>query len=198
MTRYLMLVVLMVWGYWSWWDNRSIAHAPGVLAPANPSQKEIIGARPFVHEGYRLHPRADFSVRARVLSREHYFLDREAGLSPTDLALGWGPMSDSAVLDRLRIAQRNRFYYWDSDNPPIPPRGITAHSANMHLIPATEEIGNAIEDVIEGDIVRFHGRLVDAVNDDGWRWGTSLSRTDTGRGACELVFVEQFDIERSR
>lgn len=195
--RYLALVALALWAYWSWWDNRSVAHAPGVLAPANPSQKEIVEAEPLVHEGYELLPQADFSIRARVLSTENYFLGQEADLSRTDLALGWGSMSDSSILDLLRITQHSRFYFWGTEKLPISRKKITAHSANMHLIPATDEIAAAIGDVIEGDIVRFRGKLVDATNDDGWRWVTSLSRTDTGKGACELVFVEKFDVEKS-
>ena len=197
MKRYFILGVLLLWGAWSWWQNRSIDHAPGVLAPTNPSQKEITGSRPFTYDDYKLHPRASFSVRARVLSRENYFFGREADLSPTDLALGWGPMSDSSVLDRLRITQGNRFYYWSAERPPIPRKRITAHSANMHLIPATEAIADSIRDVREGHIVRFSGKLVDVASSEGWQWGTSLTRNDTGKGACELVFVEQFEIERS-
>jgi len=195
MNRYLVLAALLLWAYWSWQDNRSIAHAPGVLAPAAPTQDTIEAGSAFMHQGYALTPRADFSVHARVLGKEHYYFDRGADLSPTDLALGWGPMSDSSVLDRLRISQGNRFYYWGADTPPIPRERITAHSANMHLIPATEDIADAINDARKGHIVRFSGKLVDVAGNDGWRWGTSLSRTDTGRGACELVYVERFEIE---
>jgi hypothetical protein len=46
---------------------------------------------------------ASFDIRARVLARERYRFDRAADLSPIDLALGWGRMSESAVLDQLKI-----------------------------------------------------------------------------------------------
>ena len=196
--RYLVLGALLLWAYWSWQDNRSIAHAPGVLAPAAPTQTPIEAGSAFMHQGYALTPRADFSVHARVLGREHYYFDRGADLSPTDLALGWGPMSDSAVLDRLDIGQHSRYYFWSADELPIPRDRIVNHSSNMHLIPASEDIADAIDDVIAGDLVNFKGKLVDASSSDGWRWASSLSRSDTGNGACELVYVERFEITGPR
>ena len=41
---------------------------------------------------------AGFSVEARVLGREDYRFDREADYAPTDLALGWGRMTEDAVV----------------------------------------------------------------------------------------------------
>jgi len=34
------------------------------------------------------------------------------------------------------------------------------------------------------------GTLVDATRDDGALWRTSLTRTDAGAGACEVLLVE--------
>jgi hypothetical protein len=47
--------------------------------------------------------------------------------------------------------------------------------------------------VRQGELVHIEGFLVDASRPDGWRWRTSLSREDTGNGACELVFVETLE-----
>jgi hypothetical protein len=74
------------------------------------------------------------------LSSERYSLGREADLSPVDLALGWGKMSDEAVLSKINITQSNRFYYWHVDAFPIPRREIEINSANMHMIPADDRI----------------------------------------------------------
>jgi hypothetical protein len=32
---------------------------------------------------------------------------------------------------------------------------------------------------------------VDISAEDGWRWRSSRSRTDTGNGACELILLER-------
>ena len=128
-----------------------------------------------------------------VLGTEHYRLGREAELSPVDLALGWGPMADDAVLDRIDIRQSGRFFYWRTERFPIPRRDIETHSANMHMIPANAEIDRQLRAVRTGDIVRFRGYLVRIEAADGWQWRSSLTRDDTGNGACELVLLESLN-----
>jgi hypothetical protein len=77
---------------------------------------------------------------------------------------------------------------------PIPEREIIESSANMHLIPADDSIERAITRTRVGDIVSFDGYLVEADWANGGKWVSSLSRSDTGAGACELVWVENFSI----
>jgi hypothetical protein len=175
--------------------EREIPRAPGVLAPAEPKQEAIAVAPPtWTRAGYRITAVARFEATARVIRAERYRFDRESDLVPVDLALGWGPMSDSAVLRGLSFSQDHRFYFyhWSAD-PPIPPREMALNSANMHLIPASERIAKRLKKVRAGHVVRFSGYLVNATAGDGWTWATSLTRTDSGAGACELVWVEEFE-----
>ncbi|NZA26697.1 hypothetical protein H0E84_09890 [Luteimonas sp. SJ-92] len=161
--------------------------APG----AAPLQSEVpAGLRPVRLEAATLTPLAGFSVEARVLGRQDYARGREAALSPTDLALGWQRMREDAVLDRLRISQSARFYrYRWRGEPPIPAREIARSSANMHLVPSDAATAAALQRVRAGDDVRIDGWLIEARAADGWRWRSSLTRDDTGAGACELVYV---------
>lgn len=189
----LIAAALALWG----WSRREIAHEPGVLvAPDEPVQRAFDEPLPpRLHEGFRITPLAHFEVRARLLGSERYWLDDGAALAPVDFALGWGRMSDSGVLDRLHIGQGGRFYmYRWSGEPPIPPAEIVRSSANMHLIPATKEVRRTLMSARVGHVVRLSGMLVRAERDDGWRWQSSLTRNDTGNGACELVWVEQADV----
>jgi hypothetical protein len=137
-----------------------------------------------------LQPLAGFSVDARVLSREDYSLGREADLSPTDLALGWGRMRDDAVLSQLSIDQSNRWYHYRWQGaPPIPVDEIVRSSANLHMIPSSDVVAKELARVRKGDRVRIEGWLVEADAPDGWRWRSSLTREDSGSGACEVVYV---------
>ncbi len=145
---------------------------------------------PFALTNATAKPLAGFSVAARVLSREEYGSGREADFSPVDLALGWGPMRDDAVLSQLDISQSGRFYrYRWSGQPPIPPDDIVRSSANMHLVPANEAVADALDAVDAGDRVRIDGWLIQIDANDGWRWRSSLTREDSGAGACELIYV---------
>lgn len=132
---------------------------------------------------------AGFSVAARVLSREDYRLGREADFSPVDLALGWGRMTEDAVLEQLDISQGGRWYHYRwKQQPPIPLDEIVRSSANMHMIPADDTVATALDRIERGQRVRIDGWLVQ-IDAERWRWRSSLSREDSGGGACELVLV---------
>lgn len=178
----------------AWW-----AYARPVPLPGKPVHGPVVQtettARPFSFRGHRITPLADFEATAVVLSRERYRFDRAAEISPVDLALGWGPMSDARVVRQMTISQGGRWYHarW-SGTPPIPVQTFIRHSANMHMIPATAAVKDALVRVRQGHVVSIRGRLVDVRGSDGWRWISSLSREDSGNGACEVIFVESIAI----
>jgi hypothetical protein len=183
-------IALMLLGALKWWSGREVAVPPGVVAGDPPVQASVEDEREFERNGYRIRTLARFEASARVLGAEHYRLDREAQLAPVDLALGWGRMSDTTVLQRISISQRGRFYYWSTADFPIPRREIETSSANMHMIPADDRVEAELKSVRLGQIVTVRGYLVEARATDGWRWRSSMTREDTGAGACELVWVE--------
>lgn len=145
--------------------------------------------------GYTIQPLQSFEIAARVLSVEHYSMDREADLSPVDLALGWGRLSDSQVLKSIDITQGNRFYYWRVHDYPVSREEIENSSANMHMVPADAGVKRALMSVRKGQIVKIQGWLIEARAQDGWRWRSSLTRNDDGPGACELVYVREIHVE---
>jgi hypothetical protein len=190
------LCALLLLAGWLWWHGRPIARADGMLAPNDPVQSDFDAPQPAIPlKDATLHPLAKFSLTARVLSRDDYRFDAESDLSPTDLAFGWGRMSDSAVLRGIDISQSGRFYYWQTKSFPIPRREIETHSANMHMIPADAAIAYQLKRVHVGDVVSLEGVLVEADKANGWRWRSSLTRDDTGDGACELVYVQSLSIQ---
>lgn len=144
--------------------------------------------------GYRILLLEPFTIEAIVLSTQRYRFDRESNLAPLDLALGWGPMANPAVHRKVAISQSDRWYYWRAPELPIPQREIETHSTNMHVIPATPAIEDRLTAVRTGDVVRLRGYLVEAQAPDGWRWRSSLSREDTGAGACELIWLEALEV----
>jgi len=171
-----------------------VEHGAGVVAPQIPVQEKITLPKSFSFKSYTITPLAKFHLQARVLSKEKYRLDHGAKLSPVDLALGWGRMSDEEVLKEIDISQSGRWYHWQTDRFPIPRREIEIHSANMHMIPANEEVEDALKSVRKGEIVKLDGYLIRSDGQDGSVWVSSLSRADSGAHACELFFVETFEI----
>jgi hypothetical protein len=136
-------------------------------------------------------PLAGFSVKAAVLSKTTYRHDAGAKYAPVDLALGWGPMADSSVYKKLSITQDGRWYNyrWGGEGPPIAQSDIAKHSANMHLVAASKDVAKALGRVEADQTVQLDGWLVRIEEPSGWNWQSSLTRDDTGGGACELVYV---------
>jgi hypothetical protein len=191
----LLAIVISLLGAVNWASERPVERDPGVLIEREPRQTHPASTAPIAHGDYRITPLAEFELEARVLSREDYALDAGADLVPTDLALGWGRMSDTQVIEQLNIEQSARFYsYRWSDRPPIPPQEIVRSSANMHLIPADDRVAEQLDQVREGSLIALRGQLVTARRADGWTWTSSLTRTDSGGGACELVLVQAITV----
>jgi hypothetical protein len=163
--------------------------APGILAPLAPEQTESYDKDPVSKGDYIIYPLADFYLEARVLATERYRFDNMASLAPLDVAFGWGAMSDSDVLKDISIWQGGRFYFWSSKTMPISADTIVRSSANMHLIPSTNKIRDKILSLRRHDLVQLEGFLVEVKRGDGFKWKSSLSREDSGRGSCEVIWV---------
>jgi hypothetical protein len=190
----LLFIFLIAYGAFHYLTQREIEHGPGVLVAEVPYQGSAGSAAAQTISGFQVTPLASFSIRARVLASKDYYFGRDADLSPIDLALGWGRMSDEDVLKDISISQGGRFYHWRVNNFPIPREEVQSYSANMHMIPTDASVKKALQSIRVGNVVRLQGYLVEAKTADGWRWTSSLTREDTGRGACELVLVQSVEI----
>lgn len=183
------VAALAIFACYKLYSSREIAHAPGVLVASDPEQRVIDSAAVIERGEFRLRPRAEFSATVRVLHREDYSVGALAKLVPTDFAVGWGPMSDSAVLADIEISQSNRFYFWRTDSWPIERADIEMHSANWHVIPENSAVSSVLGRLRAGSVVTLSGRLVDIEGGEGGM-RTSLSRGDTGAGACEILLAD--------
>lgn len=174
--------------------EREIQREYGILIDEEPKQINLNAPKEFTIGDYNIRKMAEFDITARVLSKRRYRRGRETDLSRFDLALGWGPMSDTRVLNEIRISQRNRWYYWRVDRFPVPRQQIEHNSANMHLLTDDESINRQIAGIRRGNIIRIQGYLVFVSAEDGWRWRSSLTRTDTGAGSCEIIWIKTFEV----
>jgi hypothetical protein len=127
---YVLLAIAVVWFVYP--RTERVRLGPGVFAPDPPTQEKIASPEKFEFEDHTITPLARFHIRAKVLSRRNYWWGREADLSPVDLALGWGRMSDESVVDRIEIWQSGRWYRWQTDAFPIPRDEIETHVHGPH------------------------------------------------------------------
>ncbi|NOQ80989.1 MAG: hypothetical protein GQ548_00510 [Methylophaga sp.] len=190
----LLLLIFLIAAAWKLFVSDTVELGPGVKVLQAPIQQMLSGEEDFDFKGYQITRLASFALKAKILSKEAYSLGRESDLSPVDLALGWQNMSDEKVLTQIDISQSNRWYHWHVKQFPIPRKEIETQSANMHLIPANDLVEDMIDLAKQGQIIEINGSLIRAEADDNWHWQSSLTRDDTGAHACELVYVDSFNI----
>ncbi|HEV7508128.1 MAG TPA: hypothetical protein VGS07_24815 [Thermoanaerobaculia bacterium] len=196
---WLTLLTVVVIGYYAF--SRPHITAPGdpIDWSADPIQAST-NTPPFEIETRKgkvtLDPRASFDASAVVTGDEHYRFDDGAFLVPVDLVMTWGKLPEEPFKSKVSYGQMTRYYFWHTKSAELDLHYITSHSANMHMIPADDNVRRALLTVGTGDRVRVHGLLVNAKRDDGFYWKTSLTREDDGPGACELVWVEEIQIGR--
>jgi hypothetical protein len=185
-------LVVVAAGLWMLNPWRSIKHPPGVLVQNAPVQKPVSAVSLPKVEGWHLSAVAEYQLRARVLGTKRYHSGFGSDLVPVDVAVGWGKMSDQAVLDQFTLSMSNRFFFyaWD-DAPAIPPDEIMRSAANNHIIAANDAVRKTIRSLIPGHIVTMRGYLVNATGPGGEAWYSSVRRDDTGNGACEVFYVTE-------
>jgi len=197
-SRYILVLAVLVLSFFfarEIFGTDEILHPPGMLAPETPRQTLIPKGKPWELRDYHITPLASYHITAKVLGKERYRFGRESELSPFDLALGWGPMSDQIIVDRLEIWQSGRWYYWQAKTLPLPKQALITSSANTHIIPANKDIKDLLAIIRVGEIITLRGALVAVKAEDGWQWRSSLKRDDTGQGACEVFWVEEVELE---
>jgi hypothetical protein len=186
-----LIVVIIAFSLWQWNEGRTIVQKPGILAPDEPIQTEPPpGKTSWKLGNHQIIPLAFYKIKARVLHKERYRWDPVSDLAPLDLGVGWGIMSDEQNASRSQFSNSNRFLSWHYEGADFPGELASRCIANMHLLPANASIRSHLLDFREGEIVQLTGYLVQVRSPGRNPWSSSLTRLDTGDGACEIMWVE--------
>lgn len=188
MHKYILIGIALITCWYFFGHTEKVILGAGALAPKAPQQIPV-NIPAFTFKNHQITPLAEFEIKAKVLSRKNYTLDAIADLVPTDLALGWGNMSDERIVNDFNISQSNRWYYFRTHTDLISVHEAHNSSANMHIIPGNDLVEIRLKRVKMGEIINIKGYLVKVAAPDGRTYISSLSREDTGAGACEIILV---------
>lgn len=145
---------------------------------------------------FKIYPQATYRIYAMVMSKCRYWMGWDRDLVPYDLALAWNELMLPENQKDISYTQSNRWYYYQF-NPqkfPLQQNYINTHSANHHIIPANKKVFEAIDKVRNKEKIYMEGYLVNVKGTvDGREVGrnSSLTRNDTGEGACEVFYVKK-------
>lgn len=187
------------------WNRNSLPGGVAFNEPLShtPRQRPITEAPlqvSFAGVDYRVEPLFDYELYGLVVSyRQHdgrSLMHRRANdhLNVADVCVVW---SDTAFSEYL-----NRLDFWNgifTCNVQTSDSAAWSHFhmnqlANNHLITADNYLRDRIGEMRVGDQIRIRGQLARYGARDGPVRGTSTTRDDTGDGACETIFVKDFEI----
>jgi hypothetical protein len=159
--------------------------------PETPLQDDLSARRSFRDGDFTIDVLAGYDIYGTVVHHESYHYDRLSSISSLDLGIAFGDfVRHPDLVNRFKFSQFDRFIY-------IKPKGgmpvddwtrYTWQVSNNHLIFSNSQLAETVHAVAVGDRVRLKGYLIRA-STANFAATSSLTRYDTGPGACEIVFV---------
>ena len=116
-------------------------------------------------------------------------------LNVRDLCVIWGKNVESSVYQSMDFNNDSWtcWAYW----PDAATGSLFSMSqlSNNHLLTDDREIRQRLMSAETGDHIRLRGFLASYANPaNNFHRGTSTTRTDTGNGACETIYLQDFEI----
>ena len=193
-----LVVVIAVLGYY--YLHRPVVSAEdytSIETLQDPQQYRLFDFRNFTVNSKGLDATiktiAKYKISAVILSKKRYATEWTSKISPLDLALGWGKVSEPENYEHINVRQTMRWYQYKTDRKcEVTLHYISQHSSNHHIIPANDNIRNAILFAKKHDKIYLEGYLVNVsgkYRNGNVHWRSSLTRTDTGKGSCEILYV---------
>lgn len=194
--KWILLILLLGAVYFLWFSGKR--YSPGVLISDSPQLEMVEDVPPWTFQSrakkYTITPRAKYSLQARVLSVNKEYSDSRIG--PVDIVVGWGPMSDQSVLDKMKIWQDNTRHWYCAPRGgdwPIARQEVALHAVNTHIIPAGPDLEKQVKAIRKGDLIEIRGYLVDVSSEGGFTWRTSVDPLGFGEHSCKIIWVENLN-----
>lgn len=197
----VLCVVTLLIGAGVYWFVQKNGVRGAVAGIPDPVQEKTTGGTTKKVGGYDVDItyKYTYEIEALVVHTESYSgSSLPDKLSPLDAALAWGKVAEYNKKIDFNWSQSRRWYFWEVDDASVlaPVGGMTyvnRHSANTHLLPSSSSVKDKVEKIRRGDHIRLKGYLVDVdarkSNGETYWWHSSVSREDTGDGACEVMYV---------
>lgn len=193
--RSLLFWAAAVVGFLYWRSSQHHLPPPGIVAGAGPAAAPYTQfVRQPTRDGeHTVVPLATYHLRARVLGVKRY-RDGGSDVAPYDLALGWGPMSDSAVYGALKMSQGRRIFTCAfTSREAADASGMDGHCSNLHILPVNDDVAAAFAKVQADDVVTISGNLVQVDGPNGEPLATP-ARQALARG-CGTLYLTNLQVE---
>ncbi len=174
------------------------------LLPAlkqNPLQT-ITPQKPFTFayrgEQYAIEPVAEYELWGMVVTHNDItgitdIMHTKDSVDIKDICLIWGNNIRNSDYQKMQFSSGDFICYFQY------PSGVSFQFdeiSNNHLLADNEAVRDVIHNTRIGDQIHLRGQLINYhwLSKPNWLRRTSTTRNDTGNGACEVVFVKEFEV----
>jgi hypothetical protein len=194
----------------SFFKKDSLPPASGLRPELQEEPKQIAVMRAPVETTvngvkYAIQPNFSYDLYGLVVSLHESdawwdYAHREWGdhINLADLCVVWGDNVRSEAYRAISFSNTQWECHYSTGSNEAWKAFSESAVSNNHIVTDSPAIARELRKVRVGDQVRFRGYLADyTIYKNGAPAGTRVSsttRTDTGAGACEVVYVEGFDI----
>ena len=154
-------------------------------------------------EKYVIEPKYDYELSGVIVSYNNsdgfgdiWHHDRwKDFINLRDLCVVWGNNVASGVYEKMKFSNDSWTCWAFWPDAATGEQFTMAQLSNNHLLSNDAVINRALMAAEPGDHIRLKGALATYSNPgNGFHRGTSTVRTDTGNGACETIYVQDFQI----
>lgn len=118
-------------------------------------------------------------------------------LNTKDICVIWGRNVETGVYERMRFRNRDFTCYYRYPDRETGELFTENCLSNNHILPSDPLVAEAVLKARKGDQIHFKGWLVSyGIKGAPYSRGSSTVRNDRGNGACEVVYVTEFEILR--
>lgn len=153
-------------------------------------------------ETYDIEPVASYELWGLVVTKNNInswadLMHTDASVDIKDICVIWGENVASSDFHNVHFSSGDFTCYFQ-----YPHMTVFDHNkiSNNHLLSDNEAVRHKIRNAKIGDQIHVKGLLVNYSprSNPNWRRTTSTVRTDTGNGACEVLFANEFEVLSSK
>jgi len=194
----------------TWWMKDELPPAARILENVYDEPKQArVGGKPadITVNGvnYRLHPRYAYELSGLVVSLhdsdtwwDYAHKAWSDYINVVDLCVVWGDNAKSGVYRDVGFSNNQWECHWQPKSGAANSAFNSAQVSNNHMVTDDPAVAKGLRSVRIGDQVRMTGYLIDYTTyKGGQQLGTRVSsetRTDTGNGACEVLYIESLQV----
>ncbi len=201
----IVIATSLVWLLVSFWNRNDLPQDINYVAaildePVQTVSRKLSFDASYNGVDYLVEPQYEYDLHGMIVSYRHHdgdsrmHLRANDHLNMLDVCVIWGDNTNNSRLNKINfwngiftcnVKTRDQ-EAWDSFD--------MYQLSNNHLISDDQFVRDQVKKIRIGDQIRVQGYLASYGSEKGGTRGTSTTRLDTGDGACETIYVEQFEI----